>query len=76
MNTAEDRLDRARESRLRRKARRQGFRIDKCRARSSENPAWATFRVVDVSNNTLAASAGWCDFGLTLDEVESFLADD
>ncbi|MBK9387332.1 MAG: hypothetical protein IPN34_21160 [Planctomycetes bacterium] len=76
MNTTEDQLELARESRLRSKARRQGFRVEKCRARSSENPAWATFRIVDVQTNTVAAWAGWCDYGLSLDEVESFLADD
>ena len=76
MTTTEDQLDLARESRLRSKARRQGLRIEKCRSRTPENPAWATFRIVDVQTNTLAASAGWCDFGLSLNDVEAFLADD
>jgi hypothetical protein len=73
--TAEDRLELARESRLRRKARRQGFRLAKCRARSTENPAWATFMIVDVATNCVAANAGWCDYGLNLDDVERFLAE-
>ncbi len=76
MTTAtEERLELARESRLRRKARRQGFRLAKCRARSTDNPAWATFMIVDISNNTVAANAGWCSYGLNLDDVERFLAE-
>jgi hypothetical protein len=76
MTTAtEDRLESARESRLRRKARRQGLRLAKSRSRTPEHHDWQTFCLVDARNNFVVASAGWTTYGLSLDEVESWLSE-
>jgi hypothetical protein len=72
---AEDRLEFARESRLRRKARSQGLRLVKSRSRTPEHSDWATFGIVDARSNFVVASAGWTTYGLNLDDIEAFLAE-
>ena len=72
---AEDRLELAREDRLRRKARRQGYRLAKSRSRTSEHIDWQTYGIVDARSNVLVAGSQSTGFGLSLDEVEAFLSE-
>jgi hypothetical protein len=75
MITTEDRIESARESRLRSKARRQGYRIAKCRSRTPEHNDWQTFGLVDARNSFLVAGSQSTGFGLTLDEIEACLSE-
>lgn len=73
--TTEDRFEAARESRLRSRARRQGYRLRKSRSRTPEHLDWQTFGLVDAESNFVVAGSQGSGLGLSLDDVERILAD-
>lgn len=62
-----------RENRLRRMAERQGLQMQKSRRRDQRAVDWGTYRLIDPATNSVVSYAGWCDYGLTLDEIEAQL---
>lgn len=64
--------ERARESRLRSLARRQGYALRKDRARSSNIDHHGGWMIVDVDRNWIVAGPRW---DLDLDEAEAWLTD-
>jgi hypothetical protein len=68
-----DQTEKARESRLRRLAKSQGFVLRKSRFRKPEARAYSSgFMIVNTQTNTIEAGQ---NFDLTLDEVENFLSE-
>ncbi len=68
----EDRASKARESRLRRQARRQGLRLVKSRSRDPRAFDYGRYRLIDPERNFLIAGH---PLALSLDEVETELAE-
>jgi len=64
-----------RESRLRRLARQQGYRLQKARTRVTAAPEYGTYHLVETWNNTIAVSGLASGYGLSLDDVERALRD-
>lgn len=64
------------ENKMRRSAERQGFRLEKSRARDPRAADWGTYHLVDKQTNTLAAWGLHSGYGLDLSEVARFLFDD
>jgi len=66
-----NKFEKAWEKRIRRKAKKHGFRLEKSRARKILVPQnWGFYRVVDLKSNIVVFGNGY--FAL-LDEVEYFL---
>jgi hypothetical protein len=68
----ETQTDAAREARLRRLAKQQGYSLRKDRARSWNSDHFGGYMIVNDSINAIVAGSR---FDLDLDEVETFLAD-
>jgi len=68
-----ERGEKARESRLRRAAAREGLRLMKSRRRNPWAADYGAYWLVDISRNVIVA--GHSDFGMDLDEVEEALAE-
>ena len=66
-----DKAERAREARLRRLARREGFALRKMRGRQSLDN-YGEFRIIDYSNCVVAGVR----FDMSLDDVEAWLKPD
>lgn len=64
------------ENKLRRSAERQGFRLEKSRARDPRATDWGTYQLVDNQTNALAARGLQSGYGLDLSEIAEFLFDD
>lgn len=54
-------------------AERQGVKLEKSRRRDPHALDYGTYRLIEPSNNTIVSYAGWCDYGLSLDEIEAAL---
>jgi hypothetical protein len=64
------------EARLRRRARRDGLRLMKCRSRTPQDWRFGTFMLVDANTNCVVATGHAGDgYGLTLEAVENELAE-
>jgi hypothetical protein len=70
------------EQRLRREAARQGYRLEKSRARDTYDPTKGTYRLMELpsdrnnfSHYTLAAADHNSGYGLGLDDVVRFLSE-
>ena len=63
------------ESAVRRKAKRQGLQLQKCRARNPDNLLYGTYHLIDPYYNTLVFYwyAYGRGFGCTLKECDDFL---
>lgn len=66
---------RNREARVRRLAARHELRLEKCRARTPEDPRWATYQLVDPYSNTLVSYRNGDGYGMSLEDVERELGD-
>lgn len=64
------------ENKMRRAAERQGFRLEKSRARDPRATDYGTYHLVDNQTNGLAASGLQSGFGLDLHDVAEFLLED
>lgn len=67
-------LDKAREDRLRRMARRHGLRLEKCRRRNRSAPDYGTYRLMAPRDGSDEAADGRIGYGLSLDDVQAALA--
>jgi hypothetical protein len=67
-----DGMEKRRESRLRNKARTQGFSLRKSRARTTSVRDYGGYQIVVADGNIIDAGE---KFDLSLDEVERFLSD-
>lgn len=65
--------DRATELRLRRRAERQGLRLEKSRLRDPDAFEFNTYRLVDQTTGAIVAMGGSGGFGLTLEQIEARL---
>jgi hypothetical protein len=65
--------EKVRENRLRRAAARQGYAIEKSRARDPRTLGFGLWRVIDPTNNSIVA--GWIpwDYSMDLDDVEAWV---
>ena len=70
-----DKQERAHEARARRAVRRHGCELEKSRSRNPALPDFGTYWIVNPCNNTIVASSWPPEVGLTLDEVEAWLAE-
>jgi hypothetical protein len=59
-----------RETRLRRKARRQGLELQKSRRRDPHALDYGTYQLVDATTGTVVTSSLTSGYGLTLGEIE------
>jgi hypothetical protein len=59
--------------RVRRKARVQNLRVDRCRSRNPHALGYGTYRLVDSRTGRLVVTGNHADYGLSLKEVENFL---
>jgi len=62
--------DKVRENRLRRVAQRRGLKLTRSRRRDSRALDYGRYWLTDLQANTVMTS----EFGLTLDEVDAYLA--
>lgn len=70
-----DRLEeRAHEARVRRAAKRQGLQLVKSRCRVPEAFVFGTYGLIDPARNAWVAHRGGDGYGMSLDEVEAWLA--
>lgn len=67
--------DKAREQRLRREAERQGLRLEKSRVRIPEAFEYGTYHLVDGLTGVIVAYGLNSGFGLSLDDIEAYMAD-
>ncbi len=74
MNTI-DRSEKQREARARYALKRQGLRLCKNPARTSERPDFGLFYIADENNRAVAGVQPW-NYSLSLEEVERFLKSD
>lgn len=65
--------DKARESRLRRAAARQGLSVAKSSRRNTQAPDFGTYMLTDPHTNAVVALGLLSGYGLTLDDVETEL---
>ena len=65
--------DRATELRLRRRAEREGLRLEKSRLRDPDAFEFNTYRLVDQTTGAIVAMGGSGGFGLTLEQIEARL---
>lgn len=74
----DDASDKVRENKLRRKAARQGLRLEKSRRRDPSATSFGTYRLVDARTNVVVAyqSEAFEAYGLSLDDIERRLADE
>lgn len=68
--------DKIRENRLRRMAERQGFVLRKRRRRDPNAIDYGRYDIAEPRRNVIATFYESQEFGLTLDEVESWLTED
>lgn len=64
------------ENKLRRSAERQGFRLERSRARDPRALGYGTYQLVDNQTNTLASYSLQSGYGLDLSDVATFLFED
>ncbi len=60
---------------LRRKAKRQGFILQKSRVRTLAAPSHGTYRLVDGSRNCIAFGDASSGYGMSLVDIEEYLRD-
>jgi hypothetical protein len=65
--------EKVRENQLRRKAVRMGVVVKKSRRRDPQAPHYGTYAIVDPNRNSLLAGDAQTGYGMSLDEVESWL---
>jgi hypothetical protein len=65
-----------RERAVRRRAKRVGLLIEKSRVRTPTDPDYGTYRIADPSLDITAHHGEGSEFGLTLDAVETALAEE
>lgn len=73
MLSSMDTTEKTRENRLRRMAERQGLKLERSRRRDPRASDYGTYRLVNPETNTIEAYGGYCDYGMTLDEIERSL---
>ena len=54
-------------------ARRKGFRLIKCRARTPTHAEYGHYRIAYTANNMLAHATGLNGYGLSLNDVAEYL---
>lgn len=69
-----DQTEKVQENRLRRKADRQGLRLEKSRRRDPQAIDYGRYRLVDARHNAVAFGAASFDFEATLEEIEDYLS--
>jgi len=67
--------EKVRENRMRRKAERQGLRLDKSRRRDPRASDYGMYMLVDVATNGVVAGAETGRHSMSLDEVDDWLSD-
>jgi hypothetical protein len=68
--------EKVRENRARRKAARQGLRLEKSRRRDPDATDYGTYQLVWIDTNAIAASGGnRGGYGMHLDEIEASLTE-
>ena len=75
MNSKTERRVEMLEASLRRKAKRAGLALRKCRARDPQNPAFGTYGLLDRAHNSVALSDGTTGYGVSLEQVGEYLND-
>lgn len=68
--------EKARENRLRRIAKRQGYLLMKCRFRNPEALEYGRFWIIDPLANAIVSGFGGWNHTASLDDIEGFLLDD
>ena len=68
--------EKVRENRMRRKAERQGLRLDKSRRRDPRASDYGMYMLVDVATNGVVAGAETGRHSMSLDEVDDWLSGD
>jgi hypothetical protein len=66
----------AREARVRRVIARQGYRLEKCRARNPEHPRFGTYWILDPYTNPVEAGDTNWGYGMSLKDVENWVEED
>jgi hypothetical protein len=69
----EEKAYKVQEVRLRNRAKRMGYILQKSRRRDPQALGYGTYMLVDASNNTIAAGDTNNGFGMNLDEIEAAL---
>lgn len=70
-----DDAEKVRENRVRRGVQRQGYRLEKCRARDPRAVSYGLFRIVDPGTNTVQAGSDLAGYSMSVDDVERWLAE-
>jgi len=71
-----ERAEARRESALRARVRRRGFRLAKSRSRTPEHPEYGLFHIVDPYYNVIVAGYAGSGYSMTLDDVEAWLTEE
>jgi len=73
-NASDARNEKARESRLRGTARRQGYALVKSRTRREDAFEFGRFFIIDADRNSVVAGTYPVTFSMDLDDVEAWLS--
>ncbi|MBB3770984.1 hypothetical protein FHS55_001579 [Angulomicrobium tetraedrale] len=66
-------VDKVRENRLRRKAQRQGLRLEKSRRRDPDALDHGGWMLIDIASNAIVFGSGAAPYRADLDAVEAYL---